>query len=234
MADTANIALPLLDAAQAQKHVTMNEALSRLDALGFGAVASVGQAVPPASVDGETHVVGAGATGDWIGQDLNVAIASNGGWTFFAPRAGWQVWTLAENAFLVFDGQQWQGGAVALSPGGAVTLQKVLEFEHVLSGAVSTTAEQIPDKASVLGVTARVIETIEGASGWSLGVASDPSRYGSNFGTALNASADGVTGSPVTYYGGTALEIAAEGGSFTAGALRIAVHYQAVIAPRQV
>ena len=33
MTDTANLLLPLLQAAQAQKHVTVNEALLRLDAL---------------------------------------------------------------------------------------------------------------------------------------------------------------------------------------------------------
>ncbi|MBY8977638.1 DUF2793 domain-containing protein [Rhodobacteraceae bacterium NNCM2] len=234
MADTANLALPLLDAAQAQKHVTMNEALARVDALAFGAVASVGAAVPPTAIEGETHVVGQGATGDWQGHETEIAIASNGGWTFYAPRPGWQVWSLADNAFLVFDGQGWQGGVAAMSPGGAATVQRVMEFDHALSGAVSTTEEVIPDKASVLGITARVIEAIAGAASWSLGVAADPSRYGSGFGGALNSSAEGVTGQPVTYYGGEPLEVTAAGGSFTAGALRIAVHYQAVTPPRAV
>lgn len=234
MVDTANLTLPLLDAAQAQKHVTMNEALARIDALGFAAVASVGSSVPPVSIDGETHVVGQGATGAWTGRDLEIAIAQNGGWEFFAPRAGWQVWSLADHVFLVFDGAAWQGGAVAVSSGGAATVQEVMEFDQTLSGSVATSTEVIPDKASVLGITARVVEVIAGATDWSLGVSSDPTRYGAGFGTALNSAAEGVTGQPVTYYGGEPVEITANGGSFTAGRLRIAVHFQAVRAPRAV
>ncbi|MEM8790810.1 MAG: DUF2793 domain-containing protein [Pseudomonadota bacterium] len=231
MADTANLALPLLDAAQAQKHVTVNEALARVDALGFGAVVSIGETVPPAVQDGEVHVVGAGATGDWAGQDMALAIGSNGGWTFYAPRVGWSVWVLAEGEIHVFDGLSWRAGAVALSPGRATTNERVMEFDHTVSGAVSTTSAEIPDKAVVLGISARVVGEITGASGWSLGVAGSPDRYGTGFGTALNSTAEGVTGQPLAYYGGTALEITAEGGSFTAGQIRIAVHYQSIAAP---
>ncbi len=37
MSNSPRIGLPLLDAAQAQKHVTMNEALARLDVVAGGA-----------------------------------------------------------------------------------------------------------------------------------------------------------------------------------------------------
>ncbi|MEM9045751.1 MAG: DUF2793 domain-containing protein [Pseudomonadota bacterium] len=234
MADTANLVLPLLDAAQAQKHVTVNEALARVDALGFGAVASIGQTTPPSVADGAVHIVGDGALGEWSGQDHALAIGSNGGWSFYAPRAGWSVWALSLNEIYVFDGTTWRAGAVAMSSGGAVTSERVLEFDQTLSGAVTTTATQIPDKAIVLGITARVITEISGASSWSLGVASSPDRYGSGFGTALNTLAEGVTGQPLAYYGGTALEVTATGGGFSAGQLRIAIHYQSIAAPRAV
>ena len=36
MSSTANLALPLVAAAQAQKHVTVNEAFERIDASGYG------------------------------------------------------------------------------------------------------------------------------------------------------------------------------------------------------
>ncbi|MEM7239109.1 MAG: DUF2793 domain-containing protein, partial [Pseudomonadota bacterium] len=81
---------------------------------------------------------------------------------------------------------------------------------------------------------ARVIEAIAGATDWSLGVSGDPTRYGSGFGTALNSIAEGVTGQPVTYYGGEPVEITSTGGAFTAGRLRIAIHFQSVRAPRAV
>ncbi|MEM9100555.1 MAG: DUF2793 domain-containing protein [Pseudomonadota bacterium] len=231
MADTANLALPLLDAAQAQKHVTVNEALARVDALSFGAVASVGQTTPPVVQDGAVHIVGSGATDAWAGQDMALAIGANGGWSFYAPRAGWSVWALAESEIYVFDGSGWRAGAVAMSSGGAVTSERVLEFDQTLSGSATTTSGQIPDKAVVLGVTARVITEVAGATAWSLGVSGSPDRYGAGFGTALNTSAEGVTGQPQAYYGGTPLEITAAGGSFTAGQLRIAIHYQSIAAP---
>ncbi|MEL6477589.1 MAG: DUF2793 domain-containing protein, partial [Pseudomonadota bacterium] len=78
MPDTPNLRLALLDAAQAQKHVTVNEAIASLDCLVFGAVNTAGATVPPAVVDGEAHIVGTGATGAWQGQDLKIAFAING------------------------------------------------------------------------------------------------------------------------------------------------------------
>ena len=49
MSDTPRLGLPLLAAGQAQKHVTHNDALMRLDALAHLAVASRAQTVPPGS-----------------------------------------------------------------------------------------------------------------------------------------------------------------------------------------
>ncbi|MEM7505527.1 MAG: DUF2793 domain-containing protein [Pseudomonadota bacterium] len=235
MAETANLDLALLDAAQAQKHVTMNEALTRIDDLLFGAVASVGQTAPPVPVDGEAHVVGAPATGDWSGHENQIAYAANGGWRFLTPRPGWRVWSLSDHHDLFCDSVEWRPGVSACSAGAAVTTQGVLEFDHVLAtGGASTSVETIPDKAIVLGISARVIEAITGASTWSLGVPGSPDRYGSGFGTALNSLAEGVTGQPIAYYGGVPVEVTAAGGSFTGGTLRIAVHFQAITAPRAV
>ncbi|MEM9735704.1 MAG: DUF2793 domain-containing protein, partial [Pseudomonadota bacterium] len=115
MADTANLLLPLLDAAQAQKHVTMNEALARLDALSVRAVVSVGETQPPAPVDGQSFIVGAGATGDWAGHDGEIALALNGGWAFHAPRAGWRVFSEADHADYLCDAVTWQVQAIACS-----------------------------------------------------------------------------------------------------------------------
>lgn len=54
MNETARLAMPLLQAAQAQKHVTVNEALMRLDGLVNPVLRSVTTQDPPAQViDGE-------------------------------------------------------------------------------------------------------------------------------------------------------------------------------------
>ncbi len=203
MSDTPRFAMPLLDAAQAQKHVTVNEALMRADLLGAARVEERGRTAPPAEpVDGEVQLVGAGATGDWAGHAEELALHLNGGWVFVAPWAGCNVWVAAERTRLTWDGGAWVAGHLGGSAGGAATLARVVEIDHALSGAVSNTSAVIPDKAVVLGVTGRVITAITGVSGWSLGVAGSPDRYGSGYGTGAGSYAHGVTGQPQAYYGG--------------------------------
>jgi len=61
MSETKKLALPLMAEAQAQKHVTHNEALLKLDALVQLSVRSRALADPPAApVDGEAWIVAAG------------------------------------------------------------------------------------------------------------------------------------------------------------------------------
>jgi hypothetical protein len=52
MSETANLRLPLVQAAQAQKHVTVNEALLRLDAMSRLLLQSRALAVPSLSPPG--------------------------------------------------------------------------------------------------------------------------------------------------------------------------------------
>jgi Protein of unknown function (DUF2793) len=225
MSDTPRFAMPLLDAAQAQKHVTVNEALMRADLLGAARVEERGRSAPPAApADGEVQIVGAGATGDWAGHEAELALSLNGGWAFVAPWSGCTVWVAAERTRLTWDDGAWVAGHLGGSPGGAATLGRVIEVDHALSGAVSTTAAVIPDKAVVLGVTGRVVAAITGATAWSLGVAGSPDRYGAGYGTAAGAYAHGVTGQPQAYYGATPLTITSSGGAFTGGMVRLAVH----------
>lgn len=233
MSDTPRYALPLLDAAQAQKHVTVNEALSRADVLAAGRVETRGAlAAPAAPEDGTGFIVGAGATGIWAGQDDAIALALNGGWAFVPPWRGAAFWVDADGAIASWDGTAWVDGLQAGSSGGAATFGRIVEIDHVLAQAgVSTTAALIPDKAIVLGVSGRVTAGIAGATGWSLGIAGAPTRYGSGYGAGAGSYALGVTGQPQAYYGGTALEITAEGGAFTAGTIRLAVHLLALSAP---
>ena len=233
MSDTSRYAMPLLDAAQAQKHVTLNEALVRADALGAGLAEDLGLTAPPATpLDGTAWIVGALATGDWAGHDDEIALFLNGGWVFLPPWPGVSFWVASLDACVTWNGADWVEGLVASSPGGAATVQRVVEVDHTLAnGPSSNTGMVIPDKAVVLGVTARVTSAITGVSGWSLGVPCSTDRYGTGYGTSLGAFAHGVTGQPQAYYGATALEITAEGGTFTTGAVRLAVHVQEIIPP---
>ena len=108
MSSTPHLALPLLAAAQAQKHVTHNEALASLDALVHLAVKERDRTLAPASpAEGDRYLVGAGATGAFAGHEDEVALFDLGLWRFFAPRPGWRAYVEAEDRIVVFDGAQW-------------------------------------------------------------------------------------------------------------------------------
>ena len=109
MSTTPHLALPLLAAAQAQKHVTHNEALASLDALVHLSVKERGRAaVPAAPEEGARYLVGEDATGSFAGHEGEVALFDAGTWRFLQPRPGWRVHVEAEDAFLVFDGVAWK------------------------------------------------------------------------------------------------------------------------------
>ncbi len=109
MTDTANLALPLIEAGQAQKHVTHNEALRILDAAIQIAVRDRNRSAPPAApADGDRHLVAAAASGAWSGKDNAIATFQNNAWAYLQPRAGWCVWSIADEAMIVFDGTRWR------------------------------------------------------------------------------------------------------------------------------
>lgn len=233
MPDTPNLSLPLLASAQAQKHVTVNEALSRLDALTHITITSRSQTSPPLSPEeGERHIVPAAATGAWSGQANNIAIFLNGGWVFAAPGYGWRAEILDENQSAAYDGLAWRPGALAVTQTGAATSARILIYDHQITGGpTSDIAAAIPDRSIVLGVTARVTTAITGAASWRLGVPSSDNRYGAGIGAALHSEAHGITSQPLGYYGDTALRLTADSGVFTGGEIRVAVHLLALTPP---
>lgn len=121
MPDTsARLALPYIAPAQAQKHVTHNSALERLDILVQLTVVAFDATTPPASpTEGETHALGAAPTGDWAGRGGEIAAFVNGAWLFVAPAVGWRAWGVAETALRVWTGAAWTG------VGGSTNLQNV-------------------------------------------------------------------------------------------------------------
>jgi Protein of unknown function (DUF2793) len=112
MPNSPLLALPYLASAQAQKHVTHNEALSLIDGLLHLSVISRNLATPPGViVDGDRYLIAASPTGDWAGQAGLVALRMEGAWRFLNPRKGWRLWVEAENLLLVFDGTSWTGSS---------------------------------------------------------------------------------------------------------------------------
>ena len=234
MTDTANLALPLLAPAQAQKHVTVNEALARIDAAVQLTLQSRSLIAPPATpAEGACYAVPVGAMNDWSGQDGRIAAFVNGGWTYIAPARGWRAWIVAEGAAALWDGEEWVTGRLALSPHGAGAAWRVAEIDHAVgAGATSETAAIIPSHAMVFGATARVIAPLAGSlTSWQLGVAGAPDRFGSGLGLSAGSYARGMLGQPVTQYAPTPLLLTATGGAFAGGTVRIAVHYLELLLP---
>ncbi|MFD2237989.1 DUF2793 domain-containing protein [Aureimonas populi] len=104
---THHLSLPYLMPAQAQKHVTHNEALRLLDQmLHISVPTRAGRAEPPAApAEGERHLVAEGATGAFAGQDGRIASFVDGAWTFLEPAAGWTLHAGDEATLHVHDGQ---------------------------------------------------------------------------------------------------------------------------------
>lgn len=110
MSNSTYLGLPFLEASQAQKHVTVNEALSRLDAQIHLTVLSRLLATPPATpTEGDRYLIAASPTGAWATQAGKLALRLEGGWVFVAPREGWRMWVADEDQLLIFNGTTWQG-----------------------------------------------------------------------------------------------------------------------------
>jgi hypothetical protein len=113
---TTNLALPLIAAGQAQKHVTHNEALLTLDALLHCAVKDKDLATPPGSpAEGDRYIVAAAPSGAWAGKAANVAAWQDGTWRFHAPKAGWIAFVVDELQLYHFNGSAWAPGVLAIT-----------------------------------------------------------------------------------------------------------------------
>lgn len=105
---TSRLSLPYIQASQAQKEVTHNEALNLLDALVQPAVIDRVTQDPSAlsPSDGDRYIVAAGAVGEWSGHDGEIAVYYSG-WIFAPPGEGWVMYDEANDVWVLYDGSQW-------------------------------------------------------------------------------------------------------------------------------
>lgn len=233
MGETRHFGLPLLAAGQAQKHVTVNTALARLDALVPGVVESATRQAPPDATDGDVHIVPVGAAGAWGLTEGSLAVFLNGGWVAAAPIAGRAVWVRDEGRALRFDGDAWQALDAAAPVADPATAVERIVLDVALDGGPRIeTAPVIPGGSVVLGVTARVLVAVAGANGWALGIPDAEKRYGSGHDGALGAVTVALTGAPVAYPAPSPLVVSAEGGSFSGGMVRLCIHCLTLLPPQ--
>ena len=212
MSDDASpvLSLPFIQPAQAQKHVTHNEALRLLDVLVQPAVTSRSTMAPPAfPAEGARWIVPAGGTGAFAGHDHAIALHDQGGWVFVPPQPGWQAQVLDEGRAAVFDGSQWQSPAeqaqrfarvgVATDADAVNRLAVVAPgalFSHDGAGHRLTINKATPaDTASLLfqtGWSGRAEMGLAGEDAFTVKVSAD----GSSWTTALRAQGSGQLGAP--------------------------------------
>lgn len=226
--ETARLSMSLLQPAQAQKHVTVNEALMRLDGMVNLILESVSQSTPPGTVlDGQCWGIPAQAQAAWAGQAGRLAIGSNGGWVFVSAARGMRAFIRDRGLAAIHDGTSWMPGALSMSASGAGMLAGLAEADvTVTSGTTTVTNVFIPAGAMVIGAVARVTAALSGtAASWRMGTAGATNRFGEGLGKARDSWARGMLGSPMTYYQTEPILVTAEGGTFTGGTIRISVHW---------
>ena len=190
---TPNLTLPYILAAQAQKHVTHNEAIRMLDALVQISVLDRDLATPPPTpVEGDRYIVAAAATGAWSGQETSIAAFQDGAWAFYQPKQGWLAWVGDEDDLLAWSGSQWvsaSSGASGINPAPLVGVNTTADATNKLavkSDAVlfshddvtpgSGSAQFIVNKRGPADTTSMVLQT--GFSGRSeIGLAGDDDTH---------------------------------------------------------
>lgn len=194
MSRSERLSLPYLQPAQAQKHVTHNEALQQLDVLVQLAVEGIDADTPPSlPVAGEVHALGASPTEAWAGHAGELAAWIEGSWQFIAPQDGWQALDKSTGRLHRHAGGNWEDLALpdlANLPGVGIN-----------SGHDSTNRLSVSAPATLLnhegaGHQLKLNKATEGdtasllfQTGWS-GRAEMGTTGGENF--AIKVSADGA------------------------------------------
>ena len=136
MSDTSPVlSLPFIQPAQAQKHVTHNEALQVLDAVVQLVVASASMDAPPVAPQlGERYIVAAPGSGAWAGQAGNIAVWEGNTWFYVTPQAGWRAGVIDPAGELVFDPVEgWSPVTSSIEATGKLGINAVADATNRLS-----------------------------------------------------------------------------------------------------
>lgn len=232
--------LPLVQPAQAQKHVTVNEALLRLDALVRTVAESRFLAAQPTEPgEGAAWLIPAGASGDsWSGFAAgDLAVFRDGSWHAYSPRDRWCVHVRDEASDVRWDAgaQRWRRARpehvlVEGDTGGATQAWLGDEVIGGLTGSSVQSTLVIPARSVVFAVSVRTRESITGALSFDCGIAGEPGKFGGSLGIAAGSSNIGVIG-PTAFYADAPVVLTANGGDFAGGEVAIAIHAWRPVAP---
>lgn len=164
MSKTINNGIPFVPENTIDPAAGLNLSLNDIDALLQLRVVTFGLTMPPAGVEGERHIVGVGATGDWAGQDNKMARYLDSAWHFYDAY-----YCAYDGALWTFDGSGWfeAGSAGALNDLADVTITTPSDGEGlVYNGSVWVTRGVLkPSGDTITDITiTRYAETIAAAT----------------------------------------------------------------------
>ncbi|MEQ1510535.1 MAG: DUF2793 domain-containing protein [Sphingopyxis sp.] len=120
---TDRLNLPLLAAGQAQKELTHNEAITKIDALLFPRAELAGLNTPPTTpLPGQCWLLGATPTADWAGMAFHLALWTSAGWRFSVLPLGSRVAVGANQTLWTLNASGWQVAAAITSPTAGTTI----------------------------------------------------------------------------------------------------------------
>jgi hypothetical protein len=148
MATTNHLGITLVDPSQSQKEVTVNAALTRIDAfLNNGAKSRVTNTPPGSPASGDLYIVGSSPTGAWTGQAYQLAYFDQV-WQFIIPGTGIMLWVDDESLAYTYNGSSWVSTAH-----GTVTSASVVSANGFAgSVATATSTPAITISTSVTGI----------------------------------------------------------------------------------
>jgi len=121
-------------------------------------------APPGGETTGDRYIVGGSATGDWAGQDNNIAEWNGASWDFTTAVEGFATWAEDEDKQYVFNGTSWTPLSSTQDHNNLANLQggTTAEYYHMTAAEdtwLNTVSTEV-DAANVLDKTAA--ETISG------------------------------------------------------------------------
>lgn len=169
MATTNHLGITLVEQSQAQKEVTVNTALARVDAvLNTGAVDRAINTPPGSPAAGDVYILGASPTGAWSGQAGKLAYYDQT-WKFITPREGMSLWVSDEDVSYSYDGAAWVPANAFGRPVIDVTGSKTFaltdggSFQRCTSPSATTLT--VPDNSSVALPIGIEVEVYRAGSG---------------------------------------------------------------------
>jgi hypothetical protein len=200
-----SLGLPYIVTSQAQKEVTHNDGLNRLDAFVTPILADIADAPPGSPAVGDIYIVGTSPSDDFTSHENELAQYLTGGWAFYTPFKWMDAVVESLDSRMAYDGATWVPFGLIMKDTGEYLRVQSWQEDVDLSVGTSTTTN-IPDRSSVIAVNTRVITAVTGSvTSFGVGVSGDKSRYGNGIGKGQDSTNIGMSYHPVTYYSDTPL-----------------------------